>query len=129
MTENTLCFPSYFPEGCPPEDAELRELKVYRFCVDNEISKDDFRSYYEINPIKYSGNPLAYGLSVYTDEDDCKQAFKTPGIKKKFKNYAQGQTYQDLGKIKHTPGRSGQSHHTWWIYEGKEPYKFFKICS
>lgn len=128
MNDKGLKFPSYFPEGCPPDDASNEEIEVYRYCIsNNEVTSDDFISYYQGNPSKYKNEILAYGLSVLLDYDECVKGLKTPALRKKFKGVAKGFTYKDMGVIKRTPNSRSKSHCTWWLYEGVKPESSFKI--
>lgn len=121
-------YPEYFPKGCPPNDAKHKELTVYRCCHDDTITSADFVSYYLLDPTKYCGQINAYGLSVFTNCKNLKEAMKLPYMKKNFKRIAVGATYANTGAIKPTPSKSDASHHTWWLYEGVEPHTFFILC-
>lgn len=128
MSEYNLNFPKYFPIECPPEDATKEELTVYRYCENvDKVLPSDFITYYQGNPDKYKNNILAYGLSIMLDKEECLKGFKLPAIKKKFKGFSKGITYNSMGVVKRTPNRNSESHCTWWIYEGVCPEKHFKI--
>ncbi|OLN25952.1 hypothetical protein [Desulfosporosinus metallidurans] len=129
MGEKKLSFPAYFPKDCPPANAKPEELCVYRYCEGQSVTENDFLSYYQIDPIKFKDNILAYGLSVLLDKQACVKGMKLPAIKKKFKSFATGITYIESGKIKRTPTNKIQSHCTWWLYEGAKPETYFVICS
>lgn len=133
--ENKRKFPNYFPENCPPEDAEDKEIKVYRLCKCSEkIDKQDFVTYYENNREKYRNNILAYGLSVNgTKEGSVKLlnelSRKSPKVKKKgYKAIAKGITYKSTGKHKSTPNNNQKDHITYWLYENVEPHTYFELC-
>lgn len=122
-------FPGFFPKGCPPDDAQETSLHVYRFCVSDVVTKDDFKSYYEMDPERWEGKVQAYGVSVMSDKDESTWALRAlPGIKKRFKNLAQGDTKPGLGVIKRTPSNQFSSHITWWLYCDAEPCVAFSIC-
>lgn len=129
MDEKPLCFPSYFPDGCPPNDVRTEELYVYRYCMTENITADDFLSYYQLNPEKYKDNIQAYGLSVLCDKQDCIKGLKLPGIKRRFKSFACGITYKNTGVIKKTPNKVSLSHCTWWLYDGVKPHIYFVVCT
>ena len=128
MTEEQLCFPAYFPEGCPPDDAKAEELCVYRYCMTESVIANDFLSYYQIDSEKYKGNIIAYGLSVFCNKQECIKGMKLPAIKRKgFKSFASGITYINMGVIKQT--FNNPSHITWWLYEDVKPETYFSICT
>lgn len=129
MSEKVLSFPAYFPENCPPDDAKAEELCVYRYCVGNTVSVNDFISYYQTDPERYKDNINAYGLSVLSKKEDCIKGLKLPAIKKRFKSYASGITYINTGVIKKTPNNNNPSHCTWWLYDGVDPSTYFAICT
>lgn len=129
MDDNTLKFPEYFPDNCPPSDARQEELCVYRYCADSRVVVGDFLSYYQLDPVKYHGIVNAYGLSVIANEQDCIKGLKLPAIRKKYKHYARGITYIRTGVIKSTHSPILSSHYTWWLYEGVQPHTFFEMCS
>ncbi|MBU8908974.1 hypothetical protein [Desertibacillus haloalkaliphilus] len=47
MSEKKHEYPNFFPDGCPPNDAEPKELKVYRLVKKDKISNSDFKSFFE----------------------------------------------------------------------------------
>lgn len=119
-------FPDYFPKGCPPDDAEAREICVYRICKSNPINRSDFCSYYELGK---NGDPIKkFGVSVFSDVQDVKTTIMLPNHKNKGEYIAVGLTKTECGVIKHTPshGNPKSSHYTWWLYEGAEPEKYFE---
>lgn len=121
-------FPDYFPDGCPPKDATSEEIEVYRTCENsNQVTSDDFISYYNIDPEKYKNVINAYGLSVMLKKEDCVKLMKMPGMKKKFKSIAKGKTYSSMGVVKRTPNKNYKSHCTWWLCEGSKPEEVFEI--
>lgn len=130
MSKDKLSFPEYFPPGCPPEDATREELTVYRYCENTDkVLASDFISYYQDDPDKYKKKILAYGLSIMLSSEECSKGLKLPAIKRKFKSFAKGNTYNSLGVVKRTPNKNSESHCTWWLYEGVCPEKYFKIES
>ena len=128
MNDKKHIFPDFFPDNCPPEGAQCNEVDVYRLCKHvDRVTHDDFKSYYEINPRKYNGNILAYGVSVLKNKSDCEKLLKLPANKKKFKSISKGKTYTYMGVIKETPNNKLKSHCTWWLYEGSKPKNVFSI--
>ena len=76
MAGEKRVFPPYFPKGCPPEDATDEEKMLFRMCKGSVPTKEDFLTFFQINPEKYKENIQAYGLSVFSSEDDCQRARK-----------------------------------------------------
>lgn len=123
-------FPEYFPEGCPPAEASDNEILLFRFCQSAIPTEDDFVSYYQRNPKKYSGNIQAYGLSVFPTEEDCISARKkSPFLSKKYPFWSSGKNTPERGKTLKTPSKENPAHITWWVYEGVSPHTFFVGCS
>jgi hypothetical protein len=68
----------------------------------------------------------AYGTSVFPTLDAVKNMLcRVPALRKK--KIARGELNSDFGRIQNTPSQNDKSHHTWWISEGSEPWKVFKI--
>lgn len=123
-------YPDFFPEGCPPNDAQPIELKVYRLVKEDKISNSDFKSFIEEG--RDSRNPkfpfVEYGLSVNNEYDEIRKYWRgNPALKKKYKNIASGITYKYTGVVKSTPSRIQQNHYTWWLYKNVSPENYFKI--
>lgn len=123
-----LKFPDYFPPECPPEEAEEREIEVYRLCRKNKVMASDFESFYQKRPEKFQGMIESYGLSVFPSKKDCEKAQqKSPNLRR-FRGCSHGITYKYTGKILNTPNHNNPSHITWWLYEGVEPHTYFQLC-
>ena len=119
-------YPEYFPQGCPPEDAEKGDKELYRFCKGITTEKSDFVSYYINNPEKYKNKVNSYGLSVFGSIDDCLSAYrKSPYIFGKYRSISKGNTNIERGSYKNTPSKSNLAHITWWVCDGVKPETFF----
>lgn len=116
-------FPSYFPPNCPPDDAEAREVNAYRICKSSNISRADFRSFYEEGK-DIKGKIQGYGISVFSDGKEAITLLKMPTHRSQY--LAKGITSMECGVIKPTPSHSWSSHITWWLYENATPEKYFK---
>lgn len=126
----SLKFPDYFPPNCPPAEATGEAKNLFRLCYGPTPTEEDFVSYYLKGPKKYEGNILAYGLSVFPTEDDCRSARKkSPLLRKKYKFCSCGMNTPERGKILSTPNQQNPTHITWWTYEGVEPHTFFVGCN
>ncbi|WP_077356116.1 hypothetical protein [Virgibacillus halodenitrificans] len=130
MSEKKYDYPKFFPDGCPPEDAEPMELKVYRLVKEDKISKDDFKSFFEEG--RDARNPklpyVEYGLSVNTKYEEIKKYWRgNPALKKKFRNVASGLTYKYTGVVKPTPSKAQRNHYTWWLCKDASPENYFLI--
>jgi hypothetical protein len=129
MKKTLRRFPSYFPDGCPPDAATDVEKELYRLCESSPPTPEDFISFYLRDPYKYKNICQAYGLSVFDSEDACKKACdKVPRLRKKYKYRSRGFNTPDRGKILATPSKAHSQHITWWVYEGVEPHTFFETC-
>ena len=122
-----MSYPDYFPKDCPPPNCQTENKLLYRLCVGNEISPEDFKSYYLMG-LSFNGN-LGYGLSMIASLEEARRYFLLPKkiVKdKKFKSIAKGYTEND-GVWQYTPTNRYKSHITWWLKDGAEPWKRFEI--
>ena len=119
-------FRSHIPENCPPEDADVSSGSAYRM-VKGDPSPEDFLSFRELKPDKaYPSECIASGLSVYTDAEGIRRLrSRVPRFRKM--NVAIGKLDENHGKMKNTPSNMHESHHTWWLAEDIEPWKFFAV--
>lgn len=117
-------YPSYFPNNCPPEDAQFLEVEAYRGCQNNNVTRDDFRSYYELG--KSHSKLEAYGVSLFTDFKVVQVMRNMPNFRLNHPYISKGITSIDCGAIKQT-GKTHPSHITWWLYEDATPEKYFQI--
>lgn len=125
-------WPAHLPNNCPPLDAQNTLGTVYRLIAHSSPHPDDFRSWRE----DHMDQPLpqnltecqAGGLSVFKDDADAHRTIKRiPRFRKS--KLALGVLTPDLGKLLHTPAKSGPSHHTWWIPMNTKPWTVFQIIS
>ncbi len=120
-------YPDYFPQDCPPDDANTDEKKLFRFCEGIVTEIVNFISYYQKFPEKYKGKINAYGLSVLQSRDDCLLAYRKFSYLRKYKSIAQGVTNFDRGSWKVTQGKISPAHVTWWVCDGVKPNSFFEF--
>lgn len=130
LSQNNNQYPDFFPDGCPPNDAESMEIKVYRLVKGDKITKSDFMSFYEEG--RDARSPIfpyiEFGLSVNSEYDELKKYWRgSPALKKKFKQIASGLTHKNTGVVKPTPSKMQKSHYTWWLYKDAKPEKYFNI--
>lgn len=126
-------YPNFFPKGCPPQDAIENEIEIFRLIQGDVVSKDDFKSQYELGKAN-NVTPESklyfnkYGLSVNTNQAELEKMWRgNPHLKKKIKNIAKGITYKDTGVIKSTPSNGQKHHHTWWLCLNAAPEDYFEI--
>ena len=117
-------YPEYFPQDCPPEDAQTLEIEAYRGCQNNVITRDDFKSYYELG--KKCNKVEAYGVSLFTDFREVQVMMAMPNFRLNHPFIAKGITKSECGEIKYT-GKNHKSHITWWLYEDSTPEAYFQI--
>lgn len=116
-------FPAYFPQGCPPSDAQEKELIAYRLCKSNPVVISDFYSYYQLR-LDFNG-VNGYGVSLFTDLNEAITLKKMPAHKNEM--LAKGVTSHLCGLMKETPTRRFSSHITWWLYEDARPENYFQV--
>jgi hypothetical protein len=124
-------WPPHLPQNCPPQDAQDASGEVYRLATNNPPQVDDFRSWREENPDKDLSQGItecqACGLSVYRKKEEILSVInKIPRFRKS--KPALGVLDPSLGKILATPSKNGNSHHTWWISSGTQPWTIFHIA-
>jgi hypothetical protein len=120
-------WPDYFPDDCPPAEAQPASGQVHRLIAGQGPTNQDFRPYREIYPMRKFDAPecMVCGLSVYRDiADIARLKARVPAMRKRL--IADGVLQPSLGKILHTPGRE-KSHHTWWTPVGAEPWLIFEV--
>lgn len=122
-----LKWPDYFPEKCPPSDAESANGRFLRLVRNSPPQPTDFAPWRIENPNgNVSDECKACGVSVLRDIADVQRLRKrVPGHRKKL--IAVGTLTPELGLIKHTPSRSAKSHHSWWVPKNADPCPHFKI--
>jgi hypothetical protein len=98
---------------------------VFRVVKAAELGPSDFLSLQEMGRrVRAHQKCQAAGLSVYDDRRDaalCREKYPSLG-----KRIAQGILESEHGKLKPTP-TDGNSHTTWWPYEGVVREKLFKV--
>ena len=121
-------WPDFYPENCPPVEAEPASGTVYRLVRNDPAQVEDFLSTWEEFPGRFPEPTIKNsGLSVYTDLQDIER------LKKRVKQLrnrktAEGELNPTLGFILWT--RAAEiSHHTWWIPIGAKPWLIFKVIS
>ena len=123
-------YPDFYPKECPPNGAYESEIVVFRYIKNNPPTDDDFKSYYELNPIKYKGIINAYGLSVISNYESAINALnQNPALRKKFKYVSRGLISKKSGVIKETPSPNQSKHITWWVCKDYKACSSFKIKS
>ena len=121
-------WPSFYPANCPPAAAEPASGTVYRLVQHQPARSEDFQTPWEEYPGRFA-EPTATncGLSVHTDPQDSeKLKNRIPKLRKR--QIAEGKLNPTLGMIQHTPSLE-QSHHSWWVPIGTEPWVVFNIIS
>lgn len=118
-------FPSYFPDGCPPQKAIAEELEVFRAVTNDPLSRDDFRSYHELGIHIDKITNSYYAVSCFTDETAFDMTMGMPAKRSRFRFKAKGITSIYCGVIY----KNARGHVDWWLYDGAEPEKHFSIVS
>ena len=126
-------WPDFYPENCPPAEAEPASGIVYRLVIHDPAQEGDFKTPFEENPERFNNKPdiKNCGLSIQTDIRDSEQLQKMMKMVPRFKNsqIAEGELNPTLGLIQHTPSSKYKSHHSWWVPIGAKPWVVFKIIS
>lgn len=124
-----MSWPAHLPEGCPPPEAQEVETWIFRGVENNPPEADDFLSYKEEDPDKWTGHTKecqASGLSVFTSEADIRDAqMNVPFLEDCL--IARARIEPGMGKLKHTPGRNNPNHYTFWPVDGLSLKDFFEV--
>ncbi len=121
-----LEWPDFYPENCPPAEAEPASGTVYRLVKHNPPQAEDFLSTWEEFPGRFpKPATINSGVSVCTDLQDIDRLTKRYGHLRN-KKTAKGELNPQLGMIQETKA-SGKSHVTWWIPIGAEPWLVFEV--
>lgn len=113
---------------CPPVEAQAAEGVFYRRVLRHTPSSEDFRSAVEEGTKKISDRKKcqARGLSVFIAIEDAQryaELYPATG-----NLIAQATFDASDGKTKPTP-TNGNTHTTWWPYEGIQRNAKFKVLS
>lgn len=114
-------FPTDWPPGCPPDDAEDANGEVYRLAKQMPLATMDFLSYHELG-IARGDAILRCGLSVFRLRADAEHASR------KFRNMgkviAMAVLKPEHGKTKQT---GKPTHTTWWPCIGIDRVSLFSV--
>lgn len=120
-------WPDFYPADCPPAEAVPASGTVYRLVKHDPARAEDFKSVFEDNPRRFKNRPTIKncGLSVHRDSQDSERLKKRVRIFKS-RRIAEGKVNPTLGVILNTPSKE-ESHHTWWVPLGAEPWLVFDV--
>lgn len=121
-----LAFPSDWPNGCPPEDAQDANGTVFRIVKNDPPNDVDFISHFESGRIPKAPPCLRCGLSVFRElKDAVHQRLLMP----KLGRWIAKATLEAVhGKTKLTQGQQ-PTHTTWWAYDGVQRASPFTVVS
>ena len=124
-------FPDYFPPDCPPKNAKIGRMAVFRAIKGEVPCEQDFICVHKLYPkriIPESERLNSYGLSFYKNIDDLKAMISSLSMNirnKRFNNIASGYMTEEYGVYLETP-KNNNSHVTWWIYDDILLHPIFK---
>ncbi|ARV98186.1 MULTISPECIES: hypothetical protein [Bacillus] len=127
MNDGHNRYKEHVPLNCPPEEAEDKDYaRVFRLCVSNPPDQSDFLSHIELGK-KFPPEKtcLGAGISLHTDRKDSERLKKRIPTYRKKGYIASGRIPSGIGKTLSTPS-NGDSHHTCWVYRGKDIYNYFE---
>jgi len=133
-------FPTFFPEGCPPEDAPEANGCFFRIIPDKpgrQLKAKHFKSHREKQPDRdFSPKPECQvcSISLIENLDEAKSFARTlietiPAFRDYEPLLARGVLEPPHGRIKHTPDVENgvQSHHDWWKFETVDCLSIFSF--
>jgi hypothetical protein len=115
-------FPSDWPPGCPPHDADDARGAVFRIVRNSVPTPEDFKTHEELG-LAPSAPPCARrSVSVFLRrEGACHRLRLSPHLGTRV---AEGMLDPSCGKMKLSSVKSG--HIDWWPYQGVERHQYFK---
>ena len=121
----------FYPPNCPPAEVEPASGTVYRLVLHDPVQADDFKSPFEEKPRQFKNRSnrekcKSCGLSVHTNPQDSEQLKNRIG-RLRHAQIAEGELNAALGVMNHTPSRQEQSHVSWWVPIGAEPWTVFNV--
>lgn len=127
-------FPAYMDSIQLPACAQEQEIVVYRACPTRKIEKESFLNSYEENGfVTLAGllgdDPQQYCLSTYEKAKDLNRFVAVDGKFSPPLLLAKGTTSPECGvscRTREWKRKQRSSHVDWWLYEGAEPWKYFK---
>lgn len=109
-------WPSYYPDTCPPSNAEAASGQVYRLVDEGGPADEDFVCHKLIYPYKdwEDKECQACGLSVHPSlESSDRLKRRIPALRNKRAAVASLQAKHGL--LMRTPSSADKAHHTWWV--------------
>ena len=125
-------WPKFYPPNCPEDGIEPASGTVYRLVLHDPVQAGDFESPFEEKRRRFKNKSnqekcRACALSVHTNSQDSEKLKKWVG-KLRNAQIAKGELNATLGVIKYTPSKkSGESHVSWWVPIGAEPWAVFDV--
>jgi hypothetical protein len=124
-----MIWPIFYPENCPPSDAEDAEGIIFRLMQSIPPTENDLKAHVQLHPDQDFGTKhcQACGLSVYRSfYDAVRLQNRIPAYRAM--RIAKADLSPREGKLLHTPSRPGASHHTWWIPRDINVENLFSIA-
>ncbi|WP_022652459.1 hypothetical protein [Aquaspirillum serpens] len=119
-------FPSSWPQGCPPDDAEAADGQLFRVAKSYPPTAEDFMSHEELGKKSTGPQCLRVGLSLFRTLDDAEHL--TQLFPKLGQYVMRGQLQPCHGVLKLTPSNRHPTHTTWWPYEGVDRAEPFSLA-
>lgn len=119
-------FPTTWPHGCPPADAEAASGELFRVAKTHPPSAEDFKSHAELGKKSLGPQCLRVGLSLFRSLDDAEHL--TLLFPKLGRHVLRGRLQAHHGVTKLTPSNRHPSHTTWWPYEGVNRCEPFSLA-
>lgn len=119
-------WPDYYPQCCPPDDAEPASGQVFRLVEGSTPTFADFQPYFLQQLDKYKGTKCecdAAGISLRKTIEDI-MCLKRRVSRFKRHHIAQASLEATHGKIKSS---FGSSHITWWVPVTVQPHTLFTV--
>ena len=112
-------FPNDWPEGCPPDHAEVPARTFYRIVMTTPPTAENFRSFREMGKHDRGQPCEAAALSVFTNPADARHySNKFPYLGDRI---AGGDLTDKHGLWAPSPRSGGNSHASWWVFEALTP--------
>lgn len=117
-------FPTDWPAGCPPDDAEEASGPVFRLVKANPPEVGDFKTHRERGVLVTAPACLRCGLSLFRTRADTEHQHRAYPMLGRY--IASGILSAEDGVVKLTQSRQ-PTHTTWWPFEGIDRKRVFEL--
>jgi len=117
-----MTWPDFYPDNCPPSEAEPHRGDIYMFRMRNEAVELSFTPYIIKCPERVQPGLECIGSGVYCFRTLRELRHMMNAIPKIRRNAISIKTSSRESDGLHKNTGSSKGHYTWWLVEGIEPW-------